>query len=76
MIAKQAGNLYDKFIGFLDSFEEIGSRLQQTQSAWETARNRLASGKGNLVSRAEGLKALGVQSNKAMPSSIDVENLQ
>ena len=75
IIAKQAGNLYDKFIGFLDSFEEIGSRLQQTQSAWEIARNRLVSGKGNLVSRAEGLKALGVQSNKAMPSSIDIENL-
>jgi DNA recombination protein RmuC len=75
IIAKQAGNLYDKFIGFLDSFEEVGSRLHQTQSAWEIARNRLVSGKGNLVSRAEGLKTLGVQSSKTMPSSIDVENL-
>ena len=70
IIAKQAGNLYDKFIGFLDSFEEIGSRLQQTESAWETARNRLVSGRGNLVSRAESLKQLGVQTNKSLPISI------
>ena len=73
-IAKQAGNLYDKFIGFIESFEEIGSRLQQTNSAWEVARNRLVSGKGNLVSRAEKLKKLGVQSSNTLPSSIDVEN--
>lgn len=73
IIAKQAGNLYDKFIGFLESFEEIGTRLQQTESAWETARNRLVSGRGNLVTRAESLKQLGVQTNKSLPSSIPVD---
>lgn len=73
-IAKQAGNLYDKFIGFLESFEEIGTRLQQTHSAWEVARTRLVSGRGNLVSRAETLKELGVQSSKTLPSSIQVED--
>jgi DNA recombination protein RmuC len=73
-IAKQAGNLYDKFIGFLESFEEIGVRLHQTRSAWEVARNRLVAGKGNLVSRAEGLKELGVQSNKTLPASIQTED--
>lgn len=70
IIAKQAGNLYDKFIGFLESFEEIGVRLHQTRSAWEITRNRLVAGKGNLVSRAETLKELGVQSTKSLPSSI------
>ncbi len=73
-IAKQAGNIYDKCIGFLESFEEIGARVQQTQSAWEVARNRLVAGKGNLVSRAETLKELGVQSSKSPPSSIYVED--
>ena len=72
-IAKQAGNLYDKFVGFLESFEEIGARLHQTNSAWEIARNRLTSGRGNLVSRTEALKELGVQSNKSLPSSVTVE---
>jgi DNA recombination protein RmuC len=74
VIAKQAGNLYDKFIGFLESFEEIGTRLHQTHSAWNVARNRLVAGRGNLVSRAESLKELGVQSSKTPPSSIQVED--
>jgi DNA recombination protein RmuC len=69
-IAKQAGNLYDKFIGFVEAFEEIGSRLHQSHEAWNRARNRLATGKGNLISRAETLKELGVQTGKNLPGSI------
>ena len=76
VIAKQAGNLYDKFIGFIESFEEIGSRLNQTSEAWEIARNRLCTGRGNLVSRAETLKKLGVQSNKQPPQTMKQETGQ
>jgi DNA recombination protein RmuC len=72
-IAKQAGNLYDKFIGFLEAFEEIGARLDQSRDVWETARNRLSKGRGNLVSRAEKLKNLGVQSSKILPQSMSVD---
>lgn len=70
VIAKQAGNLYDKFVGFAESFEEIGLRLNQTQQAWHTARNRLSTGQGNLIARTESLKNLGVQSNKQLPDSL------
>lgn len=73
IIAKQAGSLYDKFIGFLESFEEIGARLTQTQTAWDTAKSRLAGGRGNLVAKAEALKKLGVQSSKSLPPSMDIE---
>ena len=69
-IAKQAGNLYDKFVGFVDAFEEIGQRLNQTQQAWHTARSRLSSGQGNLIARTEALKELGVQTSKHLPSSL------
>lgn len=69
-IAKQAGNLYDKLVGLIEAFEEIGSRLQQTRDAWETARKRLVAGRGNLISRAETLKELGVQSSKSLPPSL------
>ena len=72
-IAKQAGNLYDKLVGLIEAFEEIGSRLQQTRDAWETARKRLVVGRGNLISRAETLKELGVQSSKALPPSLATE---
>lgn len=70
VIAKQAGNLYDKFVGFAEAFEEIGQRLNQTQQAWHTARNRLTTGQGNLVARAEALKELGVQASRDLPASL------
>jgi DNA recombination protein RmuC len=70
LIAKQAGNLYDKFVGFSEAFEEIGLRLNQTQQAWHTARNRLSTGQGNLIARTEALKQLGVQTNKHFPDTL------
>lgn len=72
-IAKQAGSLYDKLVGLIEAFEEIGSRLHQTRDAWETARRRLVAGRGNLISRAETLKELGVQSSKTLPSPLLAE---
>ncbi|PIE57723.1 MAG: DNA recombination protein RmuC [Desulfobulbus propionicus] len=65
-IAKQAGTLYDKFTGFVESFEEVGMRLDQSRQAWHTARKRLTTGNGNLISRAEGLRELGVQTNRQL----------
>jgi DNA recombination protein RmuC len=70
VIAKHAGNLYDKFVGFVEALEEIGLRLNQTQQAWHTARNRLTTGQGNLIARAEALKHLGVQASKELPDTI------
>jgi len=70
IIAKQAGNLYDKFVGFVESFEEIGTRLNQTQQVWHTAKNRLSSGQGNLIAKAEALKHLGVQTSKELPDAL------
>ena len=43
-IARQAGDLHDKFVGFIESLEEVGSRLSKAQEAYETAHNRLSSG--------------------------------
>ena len=69
-IAKQAGNLYDKLVGFAEAFEEIGLRFNQAQQAWHTARNRLATGQGNLIARTEALKELGVQPAKDLPAAL------
>lgn len=71
-IAKQAASIYDKLAGFVEAFDAIGLRLQQTELAWRTARNRLHSGQGNLLARAEALKELGVQPNKEL--HVPVEN--
>ena len=69
-IAKGAGALYDKFIGFATDLEEIGKRLDQAQDSYSSAHKRLTSGRGNLVSRVEQLKTLGARASKSMPSSL------
>jgi len=69
-IARQAGQLYDKFAAFAGDLEKIGDRIGQTQKAWDDAHNKLRSGKGNLISRAERLKALGVRASKSLPGEL------
>ncbi len=72
-IARQAGGLYDKFIGFIEALEDVGRQLDRAREAYRTARDRLSTGRGNLVRRAEQIKALGVKANKALPESYAVE---
>ncbi len=67
VIAKEAGNLYDKFVGFVEAFSEVGNRLDQAKQSWQVAEKRLATGKGNLISRTAALKKLGVQPSKDLP---------
>jgi DNA recombination protein RmuC len=68
-IARQAGGLYDKFVGFIDALEEVGRQLDRAKDAYRTARDRLSTGRGNLVRRTEQLKALGVKANKTLPDA-------
>ncbi|MES2605931.1 MAG: DNA recombination protein RmuC [Pseudomonadota bacterium] len=69
-IARQAGMLYDKFAAFAQDLNKIGERIGQTQNAWNDAQNKLLSGRGNLVSRAEKLKTLGVRASKSLPEQL------
>ena len=77
-IAKQCGALYDKFVGFVDDLEKLGQRLDQAQSSYHDAFNKLKSGRGNLIRSAEKVRELGVKPNKNLPpplieSSTDFE---
>ncbi len=69
-IATRAGALYDKFVNFVSDLELIGSRLESTQGAYRDAFNKLASGRGNLVKRAEDMKALGAKVSKSLPENL------
>lgn len=66
-IAKKAGALYDKFVGFVADLETIGSRLESAQDSYKDAVNKLTSGRGNLVRRAELIKELGAATSKSLP---------
>jgi len=69
-IANQSGALYDKFVGFVEDLKDIGMRLKQTQDSYDAAHNKLTSGKGNLVSRAEKVRQLGAKASKRLPLNL------
>lgn len=63
-IADESGALYDKFVNFLSDLEEIGNYLKKSDEAYHKALNKLHTGKGNLVSKVEKIKALGAKTKK------------
>lgn len=68
-IAAKAGALYDKFVGFATDLEKVGDQIENTRRAYDDARSKLVSGRGNLVARAQNLIALGVKSRRQLPES-------
>jgi DNA recombination protein RmuC len=75
-IARQGGALYDKLVGFVDSLENVGRLLERSQAAYSQAFNQLKSGRGNLISRAENLRALGVSNAKSLDPNLVQEALE
>lgn len=72
-IADRAGQLYDKLVGFVEELDKVGQRIGQAQSAWDTARERLSTGKGNVIRQTEMLKELGAKTKKSLPDGyVDV----
>ncbi len=69
-IASRGGALYDKFVLFVESMKDIGSRIQQTQKSYDEAMNRLSEGSGNLVRQAEMLRELGAKNSKTLPEEV------
>ena len=68
-IARQAGNLYDKFAGFLGNMEDIGKALQKAIEAHQKGIGQLTTGSGNLIGRVVKLRELGIRSKKDLPAS-------
>jgi DNA recombination protein RmuC len=68
-IAEEAGKLFDKFVAFVEDLEKIDQTLNQARAAWQAAHNKLTSGRGNLVGRAEKLQELGARTSKNLPAS-------
>jgi len=68
-IANQAGQLYDKFVGFIGDLENIEKQLERAKKSYDEARTKL-DGRGGLVSRTEKIKKLGAKATKSIPDSI------
>lgn len=65
-IAERSGQLYDKFVAFIEDMEKIGKTIESTRSAYNAAMNKLKDGRGNMVKRAEDLRSLGIKATKRL----------
>ena len=69
-IANRGAELYDKLVGFVEDLDNLGTKLQQAQKAYEGAHNKFTSGKNNAIRQAEILKRLGVKPTKQLPQNL------
>ena len=69
-IARQAGAMHDKFVGFVSDLDKISEYLSKANLAHDSAMNKLVSGKGNLVGSTQRLEKLGAKVKKSLPDSV------
>lgn len=66
-IARQGGDLYDKFVLFAENFLEVGKAINKSADLFSKTKSQLSEGTGNLVRRTEKLRELGVKATKKLP---------
>ncbi|MFZ5523901.1 MAG: DNA recombination protein RmuC [Pseudomonadota bacterium] len=69
-IASRGAELYDKLAGFVEDLDNLGTKLQQAQKAYDGAYNKFTGGRGNVIRQAEMLKELGVKPVKHLPQNL------
>ncbi len=73
-IARKSGELYDKFVAFLEDLKSVGDRLQSARDSYDVAVSKLSTGRGNLMRRARELKEMGAKANKTLPAHFAEES--
>lgn len=72
-IVKRGTALYEKLVGFTNTFCKIGDELSAASKAYDTALNQLCTGQGNVVRQAEMLKELGITPKKQFAGRLTQE---
>ena len=65
-LVNRAGELHDKVVLFLESFTQVGFEIDQASDAYKVARDRLTTGRGNVIRQTEMLKELGAKTKKEL----------
>ncbi|MCB1302673.1 MAG: DNA recombination protein RmuC [Leptospiraceae bacterium] len=65
-IAKESGRLYDKFVGFAETFQDVGKTIDKSKEQYDRALDRLQRGRGNLIQRAEKIRKMGAVASKRL----------
>ncbi len=74
-VMKAGELLYDKFAGFVEDLQKVGRSLGNAQVSYDAAFSKLKTGPGNLITRVEKLKTLGVHPKKQLDANLVSEAL-
>lgn len=69
-IAREGGALYDKIEGFTKDMLNLGKQLKTVEGTFESAMNKLSTGRGSILSKTENLKRLGAKASKSLPQNL------
>lgn len=69
-IARKGGELYDKLAGFLTEFDKMGRNIEIAHNSFAEVRSKLATGRGSVIKKAQGLRELGVKPTKQLPAAL------
>ena len=69
-IAKRAGLLFDKFVGFVEGVERLGKQIATVQKTYDETHSKMHSGAGSITSQFIKLKKLGAATSKELPEHI------
>ena len=69
-IAEQGAKLYDKFVTFVETLQDVGKHIEKTHDSYTEAMKLLKDGRGNLIGQAHRLKELKVKAKKSIPSAL------
>ena len=65
-IANEAEGMYEKLVLFVDEMKKVGNHIQKAQDSYDISMNRLSSGKGNVIKRAQNIVKLGIKPKKEL----------
>lgn len=69
-ISAAAAKLYEKFVGFSDTFADIGRRVDALADAYRKANGQLCEGNANVVRQLERLKEMGIVTTKTINAKL------
>jgi len=69
-IVKRGELLYEKFVSFVSTLEDVGKHINKTQQSYTVAIGQLNTGSGHLIGQALKLKNLGLKSSKEIPVAL------
>ena len=69
-ISLAAAKMYEKFVGFSDTFADIGKRVEGLSESYHKATGQLCEGKANVIRQLEGLKDMGIVTTKTINAKL------